>query len=154
MCMRWPNNISINLPKERRSFMMQRYRKDNISQVTLWSKSDRGQFRENPKLWISYQGPYVVLERLGIGYKLLLDKDKNDIIIVNHNQLKLYEGLIWPRGYFKLLECCDNQLNKGWTLMGLSPALRSPTYQWKNWEPCNHDIIASSHLSPQGILPH
>ena len=62
----------------------------------VWYASESKQLHMAPKLRVPFQGPYLVLDRLGdLLFKIQLDA-KGKQKIVRHDKLKPYEGLYTP----------------------------------------------------------
>ena len=74
--------------------------KKNLNQYNrgdlVWYATESKQLHTAPKLRVSFQGPYLVLDRLGdLLFKIQLD-EKGKQKIVHHDKLKPYEGLYVP----------------------------------------------------------
>ena len=55
-------------------------------------ETDIRQLHVAPKLRVPYEGPYMILKKLGtLDYELYLEKGKHKV--VHHNRLKPYLGL-------------------------------------------------------------
>ena len=74
--------------------------KQNLNQYNrgdlVWYATESKQLHTAPKLRVPFQGPYLVLDRLGdLLFKIQLD-EKGKQKIVHHDKLKPYEGLYVP----------------------------------------------------------
>ena len=77
------------------------YKQYKVGDLVLL-ETDQNQFDIMPKLWVPYQGPYMVYQTHGVVCELQLEKGKR--YWFNHNRLKPYMGIRFPAGYIPALE--------------------------------------------------